>query len=209
VYETIRTDVADGVASLVMNRPGRHNAMTIEMVGEAYRALEDISRREDIRVVTLTGAGDDFCPGGDVDAFVAGAGADSAAIGLGLEIYAVPALLHDMPQLTIAAINGSCAGAALGWACGCDLKFAVEGAKFSTAFLPVGLAGDMCLPWSLPRIIGAGRARELSFLADVFDAHEALRSGWSTASFRKRNSPSAPWRSCNDWLPRAQPPFAS
>jgi 2-(1,2-epoxy-1,2-dihydrophenyl)acetyl-CoA isomerase len=185
VYETIRTDVADGVASVVMDRPGRHNAMTIEMVGEAYRALEDIARREDIRVVTLTGAGEDFCPGGDVDAFVAGAGADPAAIGLGLEIYRVPALLHDMPQVTIAAINGSCAGAAFGWACGCDLRFAVEGAKFTTAFLPVGLAGDMCLPWSLPRIIGAGRARELSFLADVFDAHEALRIGLVNRVFAK------------------------
>ena len=57
--------------------------------------------------------------------------------------------LHEMPQVTLAAINGSCAGAGFGWAAACDLRVAVEHAKFATAFLDIGVAGDMGLPWTL------------------------------------------------------------
>jgi 2-(1,2-epoxy-1,2-dihydrophenyl)acetyl-CoA isomerase len=79
--------------------------------------------------------------------------------------------------VTIAAIRGACAGAGLGWAAACDLRFASSTAKFNTAFLGVGLSGDMGGPWTLPRIIGAGKARELYFLPGKFDAAEALRIG--------------------------------
>ena len=65
-------------------------------------------------------------------------------------------MLHEMPQVTVAAINGACAGAGLGWACGCDLRYAARSAKLNTAFLDVAVAGDMGLPWSLPRLVGAG-----------------------------------------------------
>ena len=81
----------------------------------------------------------------------------------------MPVLLHSMPQVTIAAINGACAGAGLGWACACDLRYAVADAKLNTAFLDVAVAGDMGLPWTLPRIVGAGRARELSLLPRKLD----------------------------------------
>ena len=175
--DTIHTGVADGIATITMDRPAQRNAMTIEMVGEVHHELTDLAARQDVRIVVLTGAGKYFCPGGDADALAAGAPAYPALIGLGQEIYRIPAILHDMPQLTIAAINGSCAGAAMGWVCGCDLRYAVDEAKFTTAFLPLGLAGDMSIPWSLPRIVGAGRARQLSFLSEVFDAREAYRIG--------------------------------
>jgi 2-(1,2-epoxy-1,2-dihydrophenyl)acetyl-CoA isomerase len=177
VYNTITSSVSEGIATVTMDRPDSHNAMTLEMVVEVYQALREIESREDVRIVVLTGAGRIFCPGGDIDAIAEGAASDPAEMGQGLEVYKVPALLHDMPQVTVAAINGSCAGAALGWACGCDLRYTVETAKFTTAFLPLGIAGDMALPWSLPRIVGAGRARELSFFADVFTAPDAHRIG--------------------------------
>jgi 2-(1,2-epoxy-1,2-dihydrophenyl)acetyl-CoA isomerase len=79
-----------------------------------------------------------------------------------------------MPQVTIAAINGMCAGAGLGWANACDFRFAADGAIFSTAFLNVASAGDMGGPWTLPRIVGAAKARELYFLPEKFGAAEAL-----------------------------------
>ena len=95
-------------------------------------------------------------------------------------------LLHEMPQVTIAAINGACAGAGLGWACACDLRYAVADAKFNTAFLDVAVAGDMGLPWTLPRIVGAGRARELSLLPRKLDAATRRpRSGSSTRCSRR------------------------
>jgi 2-(1,2-epoxy-1,2-dihydrophenyl)acetyl-CoA isomerase len=82
-----------------------------------------------------------------------------------------------MPQVTIAAINGACAGAGLGWACACDLRYAVADAKLNTAFLDVAVAGDMGLPWSLPRLVGAGRARELSLLPRKLTGAEAAEIG--------------------------------
>jgi 2-(1,2-epoxy-1,2-dihydrophenyl)acetyl-CoA isomerase len=82
-----------------------------------------------------------------------------------------------MPQVTVAAINGACAGAGLGWAAACDLRVAARSATFNTAFLDVAVAGDMGIPWSLPRIVGAARARDLSFLPRRIEAEEALRIG--------------------------------
>jgi 2-(1,2-epoxy-1,2-dihydrophenyl)acetyl-CoA isomerase len=82
-----------------------------------------------------------------------------------------------MPAVTIAAIQGGCAGAGLGWALGCDLRFASPSARFNTAFLDVGVAGDMGGPWSLPRVVGPARARELYFMPGKFDAEAALRIG--------------------------------
>jgi 2-(1,2-epoxy-1,2-dihydrophenyl)acetyl-CoA isomerase len=82
-----------------------------------------------------------------------------------------------MPQVTIAAINGMCAGAGFGWACACDLRFAAARAMFNSAFLNVASAGDMAGPWTLPRLVGAAKARELYFLPDKFRASDALAMG--------------------------------
>jgi len=86
-------------------------------------------------------------------------------------------LLRNMDKVTIAAINGPCAGAGLSWACACDLRFAVSGAKFTTAFVNVGLTGDFGGTWTLPRIVGAGKAREMYLLSDVYTAEEMERWG--------------------------------
>jgi 2-(1,2-epoxy-1,2-dihydrophenyl)acetyl-CoA isomerase len=77
----------------------------------------------------------------------------------------------------IAAIKGACAGAGLGWASACDLRICDDTARFNTAFLDVGLSGDMGGTWFLPRILGGGKARELYFLPGKFDAAEAARIG--------------------------------
>jgi 2-(1,2-epoxy-1,2-dihydrophenyl)acetyl-CoA isomerase len=97
--------------------------------------------------------------------------------------FRVPVLLHNMPAVTIAAVNGACAGAGLGWALACDFRFAAESARFNVAFLDVGVAGDMGGPWSLSRIVGPARARELYFFPGKFDAAEALRTGVVTRVF--------------------------
>ncbi len=86
-------------------------------------------------------------------------------------------LLHEMPAVTVAAINGACAGAGLGWALACDLRVMAAGARLNTAFLDVAVAGDMGIPWSLPRLVGAGRARELSFFPRRIESEEALQIG--------------------------------
>jgi 2-(1,2-epoxy-1,2-dihydrophenyl)acetyl-CoA isomerase len=100
-----------------------------------------------------------------------------------MEAFNVAVLLHEMPAVTIAAIKGACAGAGLGWAAACDFRYADESARFNTAFLNVGLAGDMGGPWTLSRILGGAKARELYMLAEKFDAAEALRIGLITRQF--------------------------
>tara|TARA_A100001037_G_scaffold86955_1_gene78908 strand:- start:94 stop:867 length:774 start_codon:yes stop_codon:yes gene_type:complete len=171
--ETIRFEAADGIGTLTLNRPDRMNGMTTGMLVETHDCLQDVAGRSDVRVVVLTGEGRGFCPGADLKARVAG----ETAVPAESHHYNVPVLLHDMPQVTVAAINGACAGAGLGWALACDLRFATRPATFSSAFLKVAVAGDMGGPWTLSRLVGAAKARELYFLPEKFHADEAQAMG--------------------------------
>jgi 2-(1,2-epoxy-1,2-dihydrophenyl)acetyl-CoA isomerase len=156
-----------------MNRPDRLNGMTNRMLLETGEALAAAAEDREIRVLILTGAGKGFCPGADLNR-VASAEPDAP---LQPSDFRVPVLLHNMPAVTIASINGACAGAGLGWALACDLRFAATSAKFNVAFIDVGVAGDMGGPWTLSKIVGPARARELYFFPDKFDAAEAHRIG--------------------------------
>ncbi len=178
-FETILYEKSGPVARLTMNRPERLNGMTNRMLVETRSALAAAAEDRELRVLVLTGAGKGFCPGADIS-LVASAAPDDP---LTVEDFRVPILLHDMPAVTIAAINGACAGAGLGWALACDFRFAAGSARFNVAFLDVGVAGDMGGPWSLSRIVGPARARELYFLPGKFDAAEALRIGLVTRVF--------------------------
>lgn len=178
-YQTLTFSAADGIGWLTLNRPDRLNAMTNRMVVETHDCLREIAARTDVRVLVLTGEGRGFCPGADLKHFTAGA----EDIATEPHHFQVPVLLHEMPQITIAAINGACAGAGLGWACACDLRVAVRGASFNSAFLNVASAGDMAGPWTLPRLIGAARARDLYLLPEKFDADQTLAWGLVTRVF--------------------------
>lgn len=172
-FETLRFEVADGLARLTLDRPDSMNGMTNQMVREATDALELAAADASVRVLVLTGEGRSFCPGADLNHFTSG-GRDER---LTAREFQVTTLLHEIPAVTIAAINGACAGAGLGWALACDLRVMADTAKLNTAFLDVAVAGDMAIPWSLPRLIGAGRARDLSFIPRKVEAEEALRIG--------------------------------
>lgn len=177
--ETLLYEAADGVGTLTINRPDHFNGMTNRMLREAHEVLRSVAADRSVKVLVLTGAGKAFCPGADLKHYTSG-GTDEP---LTAEIFQVPVLLHEMPQVTIAAINGACAGAGLGWACACDLRFAATTATFNTAFLGVAVAGDMGLPWSLPRLVGAARARELMLFPGKFSAADALSFGLVTRVF--------------------------
>lgn len=172
-FETITLEVSDGLARLTLNRPEARNGITNRMVRELGEALRAAAGDASVRVLVLTGAGSTFCPGADLNHFTGG-GPDERLTAAHLQSTA---LLHEMPAVTIAAINGACAGAGLAWALACDLRFMVSGARLNTAFLDVAVAGDMGLPWTLSRLVGAGRARELSFYPRRVEADEALRLG--------------------------------
>lgn len=166
----IAWEVADGVGTLSFNRPDALNGMTNGMIREFYELLRDVANDSSVAVIILTGKGKAFCPGADLKHYSSG----STDEPLRPENFLVPVLLHEMPQVTIAAVNGACAGAGFGYALACDLRYVARGARMNTAFLDVAVAGDMGVPWMLPRIVGAGRARELSFFPRKIEADEAL-----------------------------------
>lgn len=178
----IRLDIDDGVATITIDRSDHRNGMTGEMVMHMYDTVHQLAR-SDVRIVVLTGSGDRFfCPGADLDASRRDADAPPPDMP-DLRYMESAVVLHEMPAVTIAAINGACAGAGLGWAAGCDLRVASSNAMFATAFLDIGVAGDMGLPWSLSRIVGGAKARELFFLRGKFPAAEALDMGLVSALF--------------------------
>lgn len=184
-YETIRYETDGPIVTVTFNRPNSMNGITNTMMRELYEAMVEASKDEDTSVLVLTGEGRAFCAGADLNYYASDAPKEPNY----REYFNTTALLHEMPKVTIAAINGACAGAAFGWACACDLRYASESAVFNSAFLDVGLSGDMAGPWSLPRIVGASKARELYFLPGKFRADEAERIGlvsrvFSSKSFR-------------------------
>jgi 2-(1,2-epoxy-1,2-dihydrophenyl)acetyl-CoA isomerase len=174
-YQTIQYNVVDGVGTLTLHRPERRNTMSNEMLLEVGELLQKEAVDPSLRLLVLTGTGSSFCPGADIQAVASGGAATERRIGP--DDFQVPAILHDMAAVTVAAINGGCAGAGLGWAAACDLRLATRSAKFNSAFLDVGVAGDMSSPWLLSRLVGAAKARELFFIPDKFDADEAQRIG--------------------------------
>jgi 2-(1,2-epoxy-1,2-dihydrophenyl)acetyl-CoA isomerase len=129
-------------------------------------------------VVVLTGAGRGFCAGGDVTTMTGRGGGQAAGDREPLDlrsIMEVSELLVGMPAITIAAVNGPCAGAGLSFACACDLRYAARRAVFVSAFLKVGSSGDHGSAWVLTRAVGPAKARELLLLGDRVDADEAAR----------------------------------
>ena len=172
-YTTVLYDVQDSVARITMNRPEHLNGITNTMMRELYEVTGRAAEDPDVRVVVLTGAGRGFCPGADLKAYSSGEVQEPNRPAY----FHITSRLHEMPKVTIAAINGACAGAGFGWACACDLRYASSAATFNSAFLGVAISGDMAGPWLLPRIVGAGKARELFFRPGKFDAAMAFDIG--------------------------------
>jgi len=171
-YETIILEKTEHTATISLNRPEARNGITPTMLDELFEAVQDAAADKQLRVLVLRGAGRDFCPGADVKAYAAGGQRASDP-----QAFTVSVILHECALVTVAAIRGACAGAGLGWASACDLRVCDDTARFNTAFLDVGLSGDMGGSWFLPRILGAAKARELYFLPGKFDAAEAARIG--------------------------------
>jgi 2-(1,2-epoxy-1,2-dihydrophenyl)acetyl-CoA isomerase len=178
------TEVRDRVLYLTMNRPDKLNALSPEMVSGLLENLSRAASDPAIGAVVLTGAGRGFCAGGDVSAMRErneSAGASETTIeervaGLRRGEEA-SRLLHEMPKVTIAAVNGPAAGAGLSLAMAADLRLAADNARLGTAFARVGFSGDYGGTWTLTRLVGSAKARELYFLPDMIDAAEALRIG--------------------------------
>jgi 2-(1,2-epoxy-1,2-dihydrophenyl)acetyl-CoA isomerase len=179
----VLVDRDGAVVTLTLNRPDRLNALSLAAVELLRDTLAGIADDPTARAVVLTGAGRGFCAGGDVGDLAAnGASGEPSRApgGLTATIRActrIVEILRAMPQPVIAAINGPCAGAGLALACAADLRLASESAVLTTAFVAVGQTGDYGLAWTLPRLVGAGRARELFLTGRRVGADEARALG--------------------------------
>jgi enoyl-CoA hydratase/carnithine racemase len=181
VTEGLQLEVADRVATLTLDRPAKKNPLTFELYAALRDWFEAVGDEPEVRAVVLTGAGGNFCSGGDVHEIIGPLiGRSPAEL---LEFTRLTgALVNAMltcPQPIVAAVDGVCAGAGAILAMASDIRLATPEARTAFLFTRVGLAGcDMGACAILPRIIGHGRAAELLLTGRTMDAEEAERCGF-------------------------------
>lgn len=182
--------VAERVATITLNRPDKLNAWTAVMEQEVRAAMDAADNDGSVRVIVLTGAGRGFCAGADMSLLntVATQGLDDRGRkqalatrgnreGVRADFQRKYSYFPALSKPVIAAINGPVVGLGLVIALYCDLRFASDAAKFSTAFSRRGLVAEYGMAWMLPRLVGLPNALDLLFSARTIDAAEAQRIG--------------------------------
>jgi 2-(1,2-epoxy-1,2-dihydrophenyl)acetyl-CoA isomerase len=173
------------VATIVLNRPDRRNALSDAMLAALARVLDRLESADDVGALVITGSGPAFCAGGDVKGFSERGGeggtsaqVDPAGVAAQRELQrATVGRLHAFARPVIAALPGAAAGAGLGLALAADLRIGSPRTVITTAFARVGLSGDYGTAWLLRQLVGPARAAELMFLSDRVDADTCLRLG--------------------------------
>jgi len=181
-FESIILKKEEGIATVVLNRPEKGNALTIPMLGELQAALDEVGRDKETRVLVLTGAGKGFCGGGDIDA-MGEVGPDSKVEPdkmwqiITQQAQGITSCLQRMEIPTIAMVNGFAVGGGFDYACACDIRIGSEKARFGSAFIGVGLVPETGGGYLLPRIVGLSKALEILYTGKWVDAREAERIG--------------------------------
>ena len=185
-YKCLLYEVKDAIATLILNRPERLNALGDTLREDFYDAVLRASADPEVRVMVITGAGKGFCSGGDVRAMNEAKESqrerpllEKVAPGRDRTLLA----MRDAPQPIIAAVNGAAAGAGMNLALGCDIRLASTAARFGETFVKRGLHHDWGGTYFLPRLVGMAKAAEMIFTGDMIDAAEALRIGLVSAVY--------------------------
>ncbi len=173
------------VATVTLNRPDRKNPLTLESYAELRDMFRDLVYADEVKTIVITGAGGNFCSGGDVHEII-GPLVEMQREGDMNGLLAFTRMTGDLvkamracPQPIVAAIDGICAGAGAILAMASDMRYGTARSKVAFLFVRVGLAGaDMGACNMLPRIIGAGRAAELLYTGRAMDGAEAERWGF-------------------------------
>ncbi|MFI6093630.1 enoyl-CoA hydratase/isomerase family protein [Streptomyces sp. NPDC051218] len=179
-YETLLVERAEpGVAVLRLNRPEQLNALNVVMFQEIREACAALHADDDVRAVILTGAGRGFCAGYDLEEAEELAALTPADMLARQDLaHAAIMALRTLRQPVIAAVPGPAIGGGLSLALAADIRLAASAARFSAAFVRLGLSGgDMGCSWHLPRVVGVGTAAELMFTGRTVEAAEALALG--------------------------------
>lgn len=177
-HNPVLYSVADGVATLTLNRPEVLNSFTRPMAAAAQAALDRAAADVAVRAILLTGAGRGFCAGQDLAEAMPTEGEAPPIADIVRGTYnPIVTRLRDVPKPVVAAVNGVAAGAGANIAFACDFVLAAEHASFVQAFSKIGLVPDSGGTWVLPRLVGPARATAMFLLGDKVTAAEALSLG--------------------------------
>lgn len=157
------------ILRLRINRPGKKNALTPEMYDALRAAIEGADASGEIRVITITGSGDSFCAGNDLNSFLD----DPGSLAPANFIKAIASAATPI----VAAVNGVAVGVGVTMLLHCDLVYAAEGALFRLPFIDLGLVPEAASTYLLPRMAGSARAAELLLLGEAFSAEKARECG--------------------------------
>lgn len=203
-YDEVIYEVADGIATITLNRPDKLNASTFKMEREIRDAFVAAGRDEEVRVIVLTGAGRGFCAGFDTSSLAEAAESQGALGGEQLgthveDIFGAPhsdylgrySYFPSIPKPIIGAINGPAVGLGMIMAMFCDVRLASDTAKIGAPFTRLGLVAEHGISWLLPRLVGLSNALDLLFTAQPVNAEEARRIGlvshvYAAADFRAK-----------------------
>src|SRR5918996_237628 len=180
-FETLLYDVADGVATLTLNRPDRLNAVNATSIRELVTAFDAADGDDGVRAIIVTGAGRAFCAGADLGGggatFAGGSGRserpEDHRDGGGL----VTLRIFELKKPVIAAINGPAVGFGVTLTLAMDIRLASSTAKLGFVFARRGVVPEACSTWFLPRLVGIAQAAEGAYTGRVFSAEEARAGG--------------------------------
>ncbi len=180
--DAVLLDIADGIATITLNRPQALNALDHAMAHALRDAAERVEGDGSVRAVVMRGAGPHFMAGGDIKAFAAMLAAHSDQRRADFE--RIIGLVHDavtrlrrMDKPVLASVHGAVAGFGLSLLNACDLALAADNAYFTLAYCHIGTSPDGGATWGLPRLVGLKQAMEIALLGDRFDAARALALG--------------------------------
>jgi len=181
-FEQIRYEVAEGIATITLNRPEKLNAVTSALIQELIAGFEAADGDDTVRVVIVTGAGRAFCAGADLSAgtqtFDGARRGRPQADGEHRDGGGLVALrIYDLKKPVIAAINGPAVGFGITMTLPMDIRIASSAARIGFVFARRGVVPEACSTWFLPRLVGMQRAAEWVYTGRVFDAAEALAGG--------------------------------
>ena len=179
---TVQYDRSDGVATVTLNRPHAMNALNTELKVALRDVLLAAAEDPEVRAVLLTGSGRAFCVGQDLAEHAQNLQGDLDAVWATVPEHYTPiaTTLATMPKPVVAAVNGVAAGAGAAFAFACDFRIVADTAGFNMAFSAVGLSADSGSSWTLPRLVGMAKAKELLLQPSTVPAAQALELGLAT-----------------------------
>jgi enoyl-CoA hydratase len=178
MFNTIRVEVSESIATLTIDRPDVKNALNLETIQECRAALSTLAADDTVGVLIITGAGESaFVSGADINDIRA-RGRDEGLAAINSSLFAE---VERFPRPTIAAINGFALGGGCELALACDIRLASDTAKFGQPELGLGIIPGAGATQRLPRIVGMGRAKYLILTGEIIDAKQALEIGLVSA----------------------------